>query len=60
NVSSMTAEAVMREIASRDDSLAELKALSLKLGDLPDARRVWEKAVKDALRQKARFRPIWW
>jgi hypothetical protein len=60
NVSSVAAEAVVREIALRDDSLAELGALSLRLGDVPGARRVWEKAVKDALRHKARSRPLSW
>lgn len=60
NVSSMAAEAIVREIASRDDSLPELNALSLRLGDVPDARRTWERAIKDTLRHKTRFRPLWW
>jgi hypothetical protein len=51
---------IVREIALRDDSLTKLRALHRKLDDMPHARRKWEKAVKDALRHKARFRPLSW
>lgn len=58
NISSKAAEAVVQEIASRDDSLYELRTLRLKLSDVPDARRVWEKPLEEVLSHKAWFRPF--
>jgi hypothetical protein len=59
-LSPQTVQAILIELHNREDGLAVLTGLRESLDSVPDARPIWGKGIKDAIRYKSPFWPFRW